>query len=88
MEKNLELGQVVATPACLDAIGEEGIGLALALHRRCHWGEVDEEDRATNDEAHRVGTRILSQWTVRGEKFWIITEADRSSTTALLPSEY
>lgn len=58
-------------------------------HARGDWGELDAEDRAANDRALKDGTRLLSAYhTKAGTKFWIITEADRSSTTALLPSEY
>lgn len=52
-------------------------------------GELDAEDRAVNDRALKKGTRLLSAYrTTAGVKFWIITEADRSSTVALLPNEY
>ena len=53
------------------------------------WGEVDEEDKRLNDAALKDGTRLLSAYvTSRGAGLWIITEADRSATTILLPSEY
>jgi len=61
---------------------------ALGRHVRGDWGDVDAEDRAANDRALREGTRVLSSYRAGGVKFWVITEADRSATTVLLPSEY
>ena len=53
------------------------------------WGDVSEEDRKANDEAIDFGSRILSSYADRhGIRFWIITEADRSATTILLPEDY
>ena len=51
--------------------------------------EIDEHDRHENELSLREGLRILSSFTMTNEtKFWIITEADRSATTLLLPEEY
>jgi len=62
---------------------------ALTRHISGDWGEVDAEDKAANDDALVDGTRLLSAYrTIAGEKFWVITEADRSATTILLPEEY
>ena len=56
---------------------------------RGDWGEVDEHDRRENELSLEHGWRILSAYTLsNGTKIWIITEADRSSTTILLPEEY
>ena len=60
----------------------------LVRHIQGDWGEVDEEDQQTNNEALELGNRVLSAYTLDGEKIWIITEWDRSSTTVLFPSEY
>ena len=66
-----------------------GPALAAAHHLAGDWGEVDEDDRAENDLSLREGFRLLSAYrTKHGVKFWVITEADRSATTVLLPSEY
>ncbi len=85
------LGQVVATPGALEALeraGEEPVRY-LARHVRGDWGEVGEEDWRENDFSIANGFRILSTYTTgAGDKLWIITEADRSVTTLLLPSEY
>ena len=92
------LGQVVATPGALDAARypEQFLEL-LARHVRGDWGCVDPEDAATNAEAVREGSRILSAYPIDpglpcagyGDNcLWIITEADRSVTTILLPEDY
>jgi len=53
------------------------------------WGDLDEHDRAENEISVRECLRLLSAYHLRdGTKIWIITEADRSSTTVLLPDEY
>lgn len=85
------LGQVVATPGALDALaGHPGLLHRLvARHAHGDWGDLDAEDRHANDVALRVGSRILSAYvTPSGERVWVITESDRSSTTLLLPAEY
>lgn len=61
----------------------------LARHVSGDWGQLDAEDQAANEQALAYGTRILSAYDLAtGERVWIITEADRSATTLLLPSEY
>jgi hypothetical protein len=53
------------------------------------WGELSDEDVQENELSLREGFRLLSAYrTAKGQKIWIITEADRSATTILLPSEY
>jgi hypothetical protein len=71
-----------------DRIGTDDILSMIQRHMRGDWGEVDEEDRATNDYMADNGGRVLSAYTIEGIKFWVITEADRHSTTVLLPDEY
>lgn len=92
------LGQLVATPGALEAARHAGqLAELLARHVTGDWGCVDPEDAATNANAVRTGMRILSAYPIDpalpcagyGRNcFWIITEADRSVTTFLLPSEY
>ena len=85
------LGRVVATPGALDALqaAGQGPGALLARHVRGDWGELCEEDRQENAAALKHGFRLLSAYTLKdGVRLWIITEADRSVTTLLLPSEY
>ncbi len=86
------LGRVVATPGALEVL-EYTRTDALELLRRHiagDWGEVPPEDARENRLSVRNGWRVLSSYPVgeAGEKVWIITEADRSSTCLLLPSEY
>jgi hypothetical protein len=87
MEPRFPLGKSVATPGALAL----GIDLKPYLHRHhCgDWGDLDEEDKETNEEALEQGARLLSCFQVDGGKrIYIITEADRSSTCLLLPEEY
>ncbi len=87
--RRLSLGQVLATPGALRAVTSVEIAVALARHASGDWGNVDAHDKRANDEALRAGTRVLSAYeTELGQAFWVITEADRSSTTILLPCEY
>lgn len=61
----------------------------LSRHIRNDWGEVCPDDWVLNDQALDDGDRILSAYkTNKGERLWIITEADRSASTFLLPDEY
>jgi hypothetical protein len=85
------LGHVVATQAVLKRVLERSeLNLAVLLHRHVtgDWGDMGEEDRRSNDEAVRAGARIFSSYGEGDERVWIITEADRSSTTILLPEDY
>ena len=85
------LGQVVATPGAIEAMQEAKQDPLQLLYRHVtgDWGELDEEDKAENDFSVQRGFRILSAYTLVTEvKIWLITEADRSVTTFLLPSEY
>jgi hypothetical protein len=85
------LGQLVATPGALQALEEAGQFLEAFLVRHAcgDWGELCEADRRENARALRRGGRLMSTYTLKnGETLWIITEADRSVTTLLLPLEY
>jgi hypothetical protein len=85
------LGHVVATPGALAAIEKSGQqpGDFLTRHASGDWGEVDADDIQENQFRLKNGFRLLSAYhTIAGEKLWVITEADRSSTCILLPEEY
>lgn len=85
------LGRLVATPGALAALEANGKGSTEYLERHVHgdWGELCAEDAQANDEAMADDLRILSAYRLPdGQKLWIITEADRSATTLLLPEEY
>lgn len=88
----LTLGKVVATSGALAALAEADSRPMpyLVRHSSGDWGDVCDEDKELNNQSLIDGTRILSAYTLRdGEtKIWVITEADRSVTTILLPSEY
>jgi len=90
------LGSLYITPGAQTALCAEGcdpreseVRDALTRHMRGDWGEVCDEDWKENDFSLEKGFRILSAYKSKaGVKFWIITEADRSVTTILLPDEY
>jgi hypothetical protein len=84
------LGSVVATPAALQALEVTATSpiTLIARHAAGDWGAVCAEDRKANEDAVRHGDRILSAYTYGNAKFWVITEADRSSTCIMLPSDY
>ena len=91
MPAKFPLGQLVATPGGLDALERTGQSPLefLSRHGSGDWGEVCEADKKENDFSVRNGFRLLSAYRLRdGTKIWIITEADRSATTILLPEEY
>jgi hypothetical protein len=85
------LGQLAATPGALEALEVSGQtpDYFLARHVAGDWGDVDEEAWALNDQSLLDDSRVLSTYTLRtGVTIWVLTEADRSVTSLLLPSEY
>ena len=83
------LGQVVITPTALDRVPEPDVRSALRRHAGGDWGELDEHDQMQNESALECGGRLFSAYQASdGTRFWIITEADRSATTVLLPEDY
>lgn len=83
------LGQIVATSNALSKLSQQDILRGIQRHQAGDWGDVDAHDRDANNRALTEGTRLLSVYhTSSGLKFWIITEADRSVTTVLLPEDY
>ena len=85
------LGRIVATPGALRTLekAEQQPAEFLDRHVNGDWGEVLEEDKRENEFSVQHGFRILSAYTTTaGDKIWLLTEADRSFTTILLPSEY
>jgi hypothetical protein len=85
------MGRLVATPGALELLtrAEQTPLEFLARHSKGDWGECCSEDAKENDFSVKAGFRIFSVYRTRtGEKLWVITEADRSVTTLLLPSEY
>jgi hypothetical protein len=91
MKAKFNPGRLVATPGVLRAFQKAGESpfTYLGRHLASDWGEVGREDWAANDRALQEETRLLSAYKLSsGERIWIITEADRSSTCLLLPDEY
>jgi hypothetical protein len=85
------LGQCVATRGALAALEEAGQTPADFLNRHVcgDWGEIHPADKGMNEQALTDEARIFSVYrTSKGEKVWVITEADRASTCILLPDEY
>lgn len=88
-EPKFRCGRLVATANAARTIAPPDILLALGRHLQGDWGEVGAEDWRANDQALIDGTRLLSVYiSMDGIKFWLITEADRSVTTVLLPEDY
>lgn len=89
IEPKFQLGFVCAKPGALSVLTALEITTALLRHQRGDWGDLSKEDIEENELSLREGFRILSAYPMADdEKFWIITEADRTVTTVLLPSEY
>lgn len=87
----VSLGNVYATPGALQALNWANLSPLDLLRRHAlgDWGELDAEDWKANDRAAVQAERILSNYPLpSGTRIWIITEADRTSTTLLLPEEY
>jgi hypothetical protein len=88
------LGAIVATPGAIERMERHGIDARqlLARHSTGDWGDIDPEDVGVNEEALRCEGRLLSVYGTKTEgadtTIWIITEADRSVTTALRPEDY
>ena len=83
------LGEVVSTAHAMVTLASTDLQLALHRHVTGDWGEVGEQDWEANEQSLLWGDRLLSVYrSAKGVKFWIITEADRSVTTVLLPDDY
>ena len=85
-------GQIVATPGALELLERhrESPETFLRRHMQGDWGELCPEDVERNCDALNYGNRVMSAYAIgpTREKLWVITEADRSVTTLLLPAEY
>jgi len=83
------LGRIVSTPNLLSRVPNEDILRGIGRHQAGDWGDVSDADRQENELSLKEGFRLLSAYqAANGTKFWIITEADRSATTVLLPEDY
>ena len=84
------MGRIVAMPGALEVLPAGGLFWLLGRHVSGDWGDVPPEDAKENELSVERGFRILSSYEVGnlGERLWVITEADRSSTCILRPEEY
>ena len=85
------LGRIVATPGALAAIeaAEQSLDEFIHRHHTGDWGDLEEEDIRENEFSLKNNLRLLSAYHIKGKiKIWLITEADRSVTTILLPDDY
>ena len=84
------LGQIVMTPGVLDLTADGDIRPLdlIRRHAQGDWGDMCQEDQDANNYALKEGGRLFSSYNYPDGKVWIITEADHSATTLLLPSEY
>jgi hypothetical protein len=88
-QSKFTLGGIVITPAADLKLPPLDISRALMRHCLCDWGDVSDDEKAANGRALQDGLRLLSVYHDRnGVVFWVITEADRSTTTVLLPDDY
>ena len=88
-ERRFGLGTVVVTANAANALSEIAISTALYRHANCDWGELCDEDRQLNAQALLHGSRLFSLYRDDvGLSFYVITEADRSVTTVLMPEDY
>ena len=85
-----EFGITVATPAAVKFCEEHNVEAASLLRRHAmgDWGDLEDADLKANRDAVAFGARIFSSYKLGDDRVWVITEADRSSTCVLLPSDY
>jgi hypothetical protein len=82
------LGQIVITANAQSTLDPADVQQGLSRHARNDWGEVCPDDARSNADALKHGHRLMSVYGQGDQRFWIITEADRSVTTVLMPEDY
>ncbi|AGA31686.1 hypothetical protein [Singulisphaera acidiphila] len=82
------LGDTVITTNAESLLDPVDVQQGLSRHADGDWGEIPSEDRQLNECSLKQGGRLLSVYRSGGKRFWIITEADRSVTTVLMPEDY
>ena len=87
-EPKFPLGQVVITANAAQHVDTIAVHKALRRHAAGDWGDISAEDACENEHSLTAGFRLLSAYGTGERRFWIITEADRSVTTILLPQDY
>jgi hypothetical protein len=89
MSALFDLGVVVATPGALAILAPEEPMVLLSRHVTGDWGDLSPDERRENEYSLKHGLRLFSSYHLgTGAKVWIVSEADRSATTILLPEEY
>ena len=83
-----EPGKIVATTGAISQFNGDFLAECLRRHLRGDWGNISKDDQEANNRAVQLGDRLLSVYLANDRKLWIITEADRSTTTLLVPEEY
>jgi hypothetical protein len=86
--QRFSLGRVVLTSNAAQHLGTGAMHDALSRHAAGHWGDICPEDACENDLSLKEGFRLFSAYGRGERRFWIITEADRSVTTILMPEDY
>jgi hypothetical protein len=81
-------GRLVMTTNAARRLTPREMNDGLRRHESGDWGDLCPEDKEQNELALRHGGRLFSAYGEGGREFWIITEADRSATTILLPEDY
>ncbi|MFC1930687.1 hypothetical protein ACFLXJ_00535 [Chloroflexota bacterium] len=90
----INMGRLLMTRGVNDLVAEDEafakfVMSSLTRHQRGDWGNLTDEDKQENELSLKEGYRLLSAYESEGlPKIWIITEADRSTTTILFPDEY
>ncbi|MHB8660951.1 MAG: hypothetical protein ACYC75_03410 [Minisyncoccota bacterium] len=88
-DRRFPFGTLVITSNASGKLDKRDVIAALDRHGRCDWGDLPPEDRKENKRSLQFGGRLFSRYCGRnGVRFWVITEADRSATTVLLPEDY
>jgi len=89
-EQGFALGRVYWSPGASALLGRQPLEFGtqiLLRHQSGDWGEIDEDDIRANEAAVKYGASVSSVYTVDGERLWVVSEGDRSSTTVLTPGE-
>jgi len=82
------LGQLAITANASLRLATEEVLTALRRHACGDWGDLCPEDAMANDTALTEGGRLFSAYGQGEDRLWVITEADYSVTTVLLPEDY
>jgi len=89
VDPRFDPGRMMITRNAKDVLPRSEVNAAIDRHLHGDWGDVCDEDRRVNEDALKHGGRLLSVYHTKDDvRFWIITEADYSATTVLLPSDY